>query len=173
IVQPETRRVADRAVGRRVAHDDDLAAGAQEIHERLVGGGRARRSERQRGEYQDRHRAGPGAGHTARTIFPNCLPSARRRWAAPPSLSGTTSSTIGLRRPPKNRRITSLNSRRLAMVEPMMWTCFQKTIRMSVSAIGPLVAPQVTKRPPFRSDRSDCVHVWAPTFSMTTSTPRL
>src|SRR5713226_2296435 len=173
IAQAEARRVTERAVGRGVAHDDDLAAGAQEIQERLVGDGGARRQERQGREREDRHRAADAAAHTVRTIFPNCLPSARRRWAAAPSLSGTISSTIALRRPAKNRRITSLNSRRFAMVEPMMWICFQKTIRMSVSAIGPVVAPHVTSRPPFRSDRSDCFHVWAPTFSRTTSTPRL
>src|SRR3989475_7621620 len=173
IAQAEARRVAERAVGRGVAHDDDLAAGAQEIPERLVGDGGARRQERQGREREDRYRAAHAAAQTVRTIFPNCLPSARRRWAAAPSLSGTISSTIALRRPAKNRRITSLNSRRFAMVEPMMWICFQKTIRMSVSAIGPVVAPHVTSRPPFRSDRSDCFHVWAPTFSRTTSTPRL
>src|SRR5439155_1688032 len=160
IAQAEARRVAERAVGRGVAHDDDLAAGAQEVQERLVGDGGARRQERQGREREDRHRAAHAAAHTVRTIFPNCLPSARRRWAAAPSLSGTISSTIALRRPAKNRRITSLNSRRFAMVEPMMWICFQKTIRMSVSAIGPVVAPHVTSRPPFRSDRSDCMHVW-------------
>src|SRR2546425_11410462 len=73
LVQAEARRVAERAVGRRVAHDDDLAAGAQERPQRLVSGGQAWRRQGQRGEREGRHPARHGAAHTARTIFPNCL----------------------------------------------------------------------------------------------------
>src|SRR5439155_818732 len=49
LVQAEARRVAERAVGRRVAHDDDLAAGAQERPQRLVSGGQAWRRQGLRG----------------------------------------------------------------------------------------------------------------------------
>ena len=80
---------------------------------------------------------------------------------------------IALSRPAKNSRITSLNSRRLAIVEPMMWTCFQNTGGMSVSPTGPEVEPHVTSRPPPLSEPIESFQVAAPTFSKTTSTPRL
>ena len=54
-----------------------------------------------------------------------------------------------------------------------MCTCFQKTSGISVSPIGPDVAPQVTSRPPPLSERIESFQVAAPTFSMTRSTPRL
>ena len=38
---------------------------------------------------------------------------------------------------------------------------------------GPVVAPYVTRRPPFRSARSDFNHVASPTESTTMSAPRL
>src|SRR5207249_7529653 len=52
-------------------------------------------------------------------------------------------------------------------------TCFQNTSGMSVSPTGPEVEPHVTSRPPPLSARIESFHVAAPTFSMTTSTPRL
>ena len=52
IVQTEARRVTERAVGRRVLHDDDLTAGAQERPRRLVS--RVGVREGQRAEDQDR-----------------------------------------------------------------------------------------------------------------------
>src|SRR2546430_2160693 len=44
--------------------------------------------------------------------------------------------------------------------------------RMSSSGLGPEVAPQVTSRPPRASARMLPAQVAAPTFSITTSTPR-
>ena len=68
--------------------------------------------------------------------------------------------------------MTALNSASLDIVEPMIEICFQNTSRMSVSAIGPEVAPQVTMRPPLATVRIAPFQVAAPTFSSTTSTPR-
>ena len=45
--------------------------------------------------------------------------------------------------------------------------------RISSSGLGPLVAPQVTNRPPLASARMLPGQVAAPTLSITTSTPRL
>ena len=50
--------------------------------------------------------------------------------------------------------------------------CFWKIRRMSSSGFGPLVAPQVTSRPPRASARTLPAQVAAPTSSITTSTPR-
>jgi hypothetical protein len=68
--------------------------------------------------------------------------------------------------------MTALNSASLDIVEPMIEICFQNTSRMSVSAIGPEVAPQVTMRPPLATVRIAPFQVAAPTFSRITSTPR-
>src|SRR5207247_8597177 len=70
IVQTEARRVTERAVGRRVSHDDDLTAGAQERPRRLVS--RVGVREGQRAEDQDRRRAGHGATRTARHVETPC-----------------------------------------------------------------------------------------------------
>src|SRR5262249_2852368 len=64
-----------------------------------------------------------------RTILPNCLPSARRRWASTPSRSGITVSTMARSRPAKSWPMTALNSASLDMVEPMIESCFQNTSR--------------------------------------------
>src|SRR6185295_2288922 len=107
-----------------------------------------------------------------RTILPNCRPSARRRCASTPSRSGITVSTMARRRPAKSWPMTVLNSASFDIVEPMIESCFQNTRRMSVSAIGPEVAPQVTMRPPLATVRIAPFQVAAPTFSRITSTPR-
>src|SRR5215813_5880803 len=111
--------------------------------------------------------------HGVRTILPNCFASARRRSPSTPSASGITVSTMARSRPRKSSRITAWNSALLDMVEPMMETCFRNTTRISVSPMGPEVAPQVTRRPPLARARSEPFQVAAPTFSSTTSTPRL
>src|SRR5262249_27147410 len=90
-----------------------------------------------------------------RTILPNCFPSARRRSPSPPSASGLPVSTMARSRPRKSSRIPAWNSALLDMVEPMMAICFQNTTRISVSLMGPEVAPQVTRRPPLARARSE------------------
>ena len=54
----------------------------------------------------------------------------------------------------------------------MMFHWYQKSRLTSTSTLGPVVAPQVTRRPRRASIRSDRSHVAAPTFSTITSTPR-
>jgi hypothetical protein len=63
------------------------------------------------------------------------------------------------------------NSSRLPMVEPWIWICRMNTRCSSAGGSPPVVAPQVTTRPPRRTERSDCPQVAAPTLSTTRSTP--
>ena len=63
------------------------------------------------------------------------------------------------------------NSSRVPIVEPMTWSCLKKILVSSAFAgASPLVAPQMTIRPPGRSELTEWDQVAAPTVSMTAST---
>src|SRR4029077_8501827 len=112
-------------------------------------------------------------GAISTTIFPSCSARSNRSSAARASVKGDTRSTTGRRAPALRSRTIPLYSARLPMVEPMMFHWYQKSRRRSSPTFGPVVAPQVTSRPARRSDRNDSSHVASPTFSITTSAPRL
>src|SRR6266700_228510 len=104
------------------------------------------------------------------TILPNTCRLASRSRPAATSASSTSVSITGVSPPAILARLP----RMLPMVapnEPMIrYCCWNSCIRLSV-ALGPEVAPQVTRRPPRLSARSEPLKVSAPTCSNTTSTP--
>ena len=59
-----------------------------------------------------------------------------------------------------------------AKVEPNTASWRMKSRRKSAEGSSPVVAPQVTSRPPRTSARIAVGHTALPTFSITTSTPR-
>src|ERR1700722_13973864 len=56
------------------------------------------------------------------------------------------------------------------MVEPVTDSGVKQSRVSSAGGASPLVAPQITIRPPGRSDRTECAQVACPTVSITTST---
>jgi len=56
------------------------------------------------------------------------------------------------------------------MVEPTTDSWVKNTLVSSAGGASPLVAPQITIRPPGRSERMECCQVAWPTLSITTST---
>ena len=56
------------------------------------------------------------------------------------------------------------------MVDPTTDSWVKNTRVSSAGGASPLVAPQITMRPPGLSDRTECAQVAWPTVSMTTST---
>ena len=60
-----------------------------------------------------------------KTIFPSCSPASRRSWACRAFSRGQTTSMTGSSFFLKTSDITRWNSERLAMVVPMIFSCFQ------------------------------------------------
>jgi len=56
------------------------------------------------------------------------------------------------------------------MVEPTTESWVKNTRVSSAGGASPLVAPQITIRPPGLSERTECAQVACPTLSITTST---
>src|SRR5579883_332577 len=108
-----------------------------------------------------------------RTSLPNCSRRSRTSWARRTSRRGKTSWTTGRRRPRSTNRRTWKRVPLLPMNVPRMRSFRLNTYRRSVSALYPLVLPQVTSRPPRARTRMLVSHVAWPTCSTTTSTPRL
>ena len=106
-------------------------------------------------------------------ILPNCCPASSLVWAAAASASGKVLSITGLTLDASTNRSTCSNSSRLPRVDPKMLRWFQKMRRMSVGGVAPVVAPQVTSRPPLTSAARLLAQLSPPTQSTTTSTPRL
>ena len=67
---------------------------------------------------------------------------------------------------------TAANSALVPSVEPKICNWRMNRRRRSADGSSPVVAPQVTSRPPRTRARIAAGHTALPTFSMTTSTPR-
>ena len=93
--------------------------------------------------------------------------------AAKPSralASGSTRSITG-RAPVCSQNLASRPSwSREPIVDPITDSCVKKILVSSAGGASPLVAPEMTIRPPGLSDRTECAQVAWPTVSITTST---
>src|SRR6478736_2691896 len=112
-------------------------------------------------------------GHvvTSMASLPAWAPEWRRRKASMARSSGTTVSITGRRSPCCASAATARYSERLPIVDPRIDHWCQKRRRRSNEAAGPLVAPQLTTRPPRARERSDRSQVASPTLSTTTWHP--
>jgi hypothetical protein len=93
--------------------------------------------------------------------------------AAKPSracANGSTRSITG-RTPVCSQKLATRPSwSRVPMVEPVTDSWVKKILVSSAGDASPLVAPQITIRPPGRRDRTEWAQVARPMVSMTTST---
>src|SRR5581483_2236519 len=110
---------------------------------------------------------------TRRTILPNWPEVSSRSCAAAASARGNVRSMAGRRRPAKNSAAARSSSPFVPMYEPRIVNCLANRACKSSVPAPPVVAPQVTRRPPRARDRTLLGQVASPTCSMTTSTPRL
>src|SRR6478736_5167776 len=112
-------------------------------------------------------------GHvvTSMASLPAWAPEWRRRKASMARSSGTTVSITGRRSPCCASAATARYSERLPIVDPRIDHWCQKRRRRSNEAAGPLVAAQLTTRPPRARERSDRSQVASPTLSTTTRHP--
>ena len=75
------------------------------------------------------------------TILPNCVEAIIFSRAALADVNGSTSSTIGWMRCSVTKFSIALKSAGDPIVEPMMVSCFQNTLKKSIFFGGPAVAP--------------------------------
>ena len=83
------------------------------------------------------------------------VPSSNIWWPFAPSERGISQSITGVIAPEFNNFNNSLKSECEPIVDPKIDNCFEKTCRISVSAIGPFVFPTVTILPPIPDNRID------------------
>jgi hypothetical protein len=105
-----------------------------------------------------------------KTTLPNKSPAIM---AAKPSRAlaiGRTRSITGRTPVCSQNRARRPSWSRVPMVEPVTDSWVKKILVSSAGGASPLVAPQITIRPPGRRERTEWAQVAWPTVSMTTST---
>src|SRR5277367_161757 len=125
----------------------------------------------QRSNHQQRG-LDPHRQSTFKTIFPNSSRFSMRWWASAHFSSGRTMSITGFSKPRRSNSSAENNSALLPMNEPRIVRWRVNRYAMLIAPSKPVVAPQVTRRPPTARLWMLLSHVAWPTCSNTTSTPR-
>src|SRR5450755_4419166 len=171
------------AAGGPHGHDDSPPAGDSGKPERTAGastqGAAASQGAQVPQDPQGSAKPEPGSGpgalsgrerQTVKTILPNCSPRAIAAKPSRASVSGRRMWISGRVPVCSQNWSRRPSSPRVPIVEPITESCRKKTRCSSAGGAWPLVAPEITIRPPGLSDFTECDHVASPTVSITTST---